>query len=88
MITVRAMADFLRSPEKERLPYELGWQKPVQETNLASLGAMVVALNAAEPMSLPEGLQLGAGSLKDVYELRDPITGVLINATCALAGTC
>ena len=74
--------------EKERLPYELGWTPPTTETNLATLGAMILQLQAANPEALPEGLTLGEGALRDVYELRDPITGVLENATCLLANTC
>jgi len=74
--------------EQEKLPYELGWTKPTTETNLATLGAMVTQLLAANPEVLPEGLTLGEGSLKDVYELIDPITGKLLNATCSLAGLC
>lgn len=53
-----------------------------------SLGAMVLQIEAANPEVLPEGLSLGAGTLKDVYELKDPITGKLLNATCLLANTC
>jgi hypothetical protein len=49
---------------------------------------MIVQLLAANPEALPEGLTLGEGSLKDVYNLIDPITGKLINSTCALAGIC
>lgn len=74
--------------EKERLPYELGWTPPTTETNLATLGAMVLQLQAANPEALPEGLTLGEGALRDVYQLRNPITGKLENATCILANTC
>ena len=74
--------------EKERLPYELGWSPPTAETNLATLGAMTVQLQAANPEALPEGLTLGEGALRDVYELRDPITGLVVNATCILANDC
>jgi hypothetical protein len=49
---------------------------------------MIVQLLAANPEALPEGLSLGEGALKDVYALKDPITGKLINATCALLGLC
>ena len=49
---------------------------------------MILQLQAANPEALPEGLTLGEGALRDVYELRDPITGVLENATCLLANTC
>jgi hypothetical protein len=74
--------------EQERLPYDLGWTKPTTETNLITLGGMITQLFAANPEALPEGLSLGEGSLKDVYELIDPVTGKLINSTCVLAGLC
>jgi hypothetical protein len=34
---------------------------------------------------LPE---LTPDAIQDVFELRDPVTGVLVNATCALLGQC
>lgn len=74
--------------EEERLPYDLGWQKPNTETNLITLGAMIAELQLANPEAVPEGLSLRIGTLKDVYQLIDPITGKLANATCALAGLC
>lgn len=49
---------------------------------------MVVQLQAANPEALPEGLSLGEGALRDVYELREPITGKLENVTCILDNTC
>lgn len=74
--------------EEERLPYELGWKKPAVETNLVTLGAMITELQLANPDAVPEGLTLGAGTLKDVYNLIDPLTGQLLNLTCALLGQC
>lgn len=74
--------------EEEKLPYHLGWQKPAAETNLVTLGAMVLQLQLANPEAVPEGLTLGTGTLKDVYSLIDPITGKAINETCALLGLC
>lgn len=74
--------------EQERLPYDLGWTKPTVETNLITLGAMIAELELANPEAVPEGLSLGTGTLRDVYQLLDPITGKLLNATCALAGLC
>ena len=82
------MTNNLDHIENERLPYELGWTPPTTETNLATLGVMIAQLQAANPEALPEGLSLGEGTLRDVYELRDPITGKLLNATCLLAGIC
>ncbi|KAF2164230.1 hypothetical protein M409DRAFT_68099 [Zasmidium cellare ATCC 36951] len=76
--------------EQERLPYEEGWVKPSQ-INFATLGAMAGQLLLADPLDpIAEGLnfELVQGAVKDVFQLRDPITGVLINATCALAGLC
>lgn len=58
------------------------------ETTLVTLGAMVAQLQAANPDAVPEGLSLGEGTLRDVYELRNPLTGVLENATCILANNC
>lgn len=61
-----APVDYVRSLfEKERLPYELGWSKPVQQTTLLSLGAMIFELNAATGEPLPEGLILTQSTLKN-----------------------
>ena len=70
------------------MPYELGWKPPTTETNLATLGAMTLQLQTANPEALPEGLTLEEGALRDVLQQRDPITGKLENATCLLANTC
>ena len=78
----------MQNTENERLPYELGWTKPTAETNLASLGAMVAQLQAANPQAVPEGLTLGEGSLRDVYNLINPLTGKAENITCILDGSC
>ena len=72
--------------EKERLPYELGWRPNALETNLVTLRAMVEQLQLANPEALPEELSLGEGALRDVYELRDPITRKVVNAKQAAAG--
>ncbi|KAK4495842.1 hypothetical protein PRZ48_013110 [Zasmidium cellare] len=74
--------------EQERLPYELGWQKPANECNLLTLGLQIEQLQLANPEALPEGLSLGEGALRDVIELLDPITGKLVNATCILLNNC
>lgn len=74
--------------ENERLPYELGWKKPDVEVNLASLGLMSAQLQLANPDAVPEGLQLGEGTLRDVLSLIDPLTGQLLNLTCAALGQC
>lgn len=75
--------------EQERLPYELGWTKPAVETNFVTLGAMAGQVALTQPVDLVEDLpNLNDGTLKDVFQLKDPITGVAINATCALLGLC
>lgn len=74
--------------EEERLPYDLGWEKPSIEVNLLTLGTMITQLQLANPDAASEAIQIVPGTLKDVYELKDPLTGKLINATCALAGLC
>jgi hypothetical protein len=74
--------------EKERLPYELGWTPPTGETNLPSLGAMIAKLELANPSVLVEGLSLGEGSLRDVLQLINPLTGKVANLTCSLEGNC
>lgn len=59
------------------------------ETNFATLGVMIAEIGASRPDQLLfNGLALTEGGLKDAWDLRDPVTGVLINATCAAAGTC
>lgn len=74
--------------EQEKLPFDLGWTKPDQETNLATLGAMVSLLQLANPGAVPEGLNLGTGTVRDVFNLIDPVTGKLTTVTCALLGLC
>lgn len=49
---------------------------------------MIAQLQLANPEAVPEGLTLGEGTLKDVLNLIDPITGQLLNLTCALLGQC
>lgn len=58
------------------------------EVNLVTLGLMIAELQLANPDAVPEGLQLGEGTLKDVYNLIDPLTGQVLNLTCALLGQC
>lgn len=38
---------------------------------------MMFQLESANPEALPEGLALGEGTLRDVLELRNPISGKL-----------
>lgn len=72
--------------EKEKLPYELGWRPSTQEITLATLGAMGGELMAANPNRFDEGALITADTLKDVWEGRDPITGILANETGRLTG--
>ncbi|EME43728.1 hypothetical protein DOTSEDRAFT_23861 [Dothistroma septosporum NZE10] len=75
--------------EHERLPYELGWTPPTEQINFATLAAMAAQVASSKPKDLLIDLpNLNADTLKDVYELKDPLTGIAINATCALAGKC
>ncbi|TQS33982.1 hypothetical protein Golomagni_05655, partial [Golovinomyces magnicellulatus] len=88
-VTGKAPISYVKSLfEQERLPYELGWKKTAVETNLVTLGLMIAELQLANPEAVPEGLTLGEGTLKDVYGLIDPLTGQLLNLTCALLGQC
>ena len=74
--------------EDERLPYELGWSKPLLETNFATLGVIIAQMELANPHAVPEGLSLGEGTYRDVFQLINPLTGKLENSTCIKAGTC
>ena len=74
--------------ENERLPFEQGWTKSAVETNLVTLSLMITELQLANPDAVPEGLNLGEGTLKDVINLIDPLTGQGLNLTCALLGLC
>jgi hypothetical protein len=61
---------------------------PEQETNLATLGLMAGKLQAANPNAFMEGLSLGEGALRDVYDLKHPITGKIQNGSCLVLGAC
>ena len=63
--------------EQERLPYNEGWRPTTQETNLFTLGSMIMQLIAANKDALPEGLEITTNSLKLAFGGYDPITGVL-----------
>ncbi|TKX22569.1 sterigmatocystin biosynthesis peroxidase-like protein 3 [Elsinoe australis] len=65
--------------EEERLPYAEGWRKTQQPTTLASLGAMVLQLNAANGEIIPEGLILGEYSLKAALIGLNSVTGQIGN---------
>ena len=66
--------------EQERLPYKEGWRPPKVQTTLATLGVMAGELNAANREPVPEGLILGASTLKMAWHGLDPITGVQASA--------
>lgn len=63
--------------EEERLPYNEGWRPTTTQTNLNTLGAMILALNAASGEVLPEGLLITTNTLKFAFGGYNPITGVL-----------
>ncbi|KAG4418243.1 hypothetical protein IFR04_008601 [Cadophora malorum] len=63
--------------EEERLPYNEGWRPTAQETNLLTLGAMILQLNAANKEALPEGLLITTNTLKLAFGGYNPITGLL-----------
>jgi len=50
--------------EQERLPYNEGWRPTATETNLNSLGAMILALNKANGEVVPEGLLITTNTVK------------------------
>lgn len=59
------------------------------ETNLATLGIMANNMLATDPGEFGDQLpELSGDLIQDVFELRNPVTGVLVNATCALLGQC
>ena len=70
---------------------ELEWfsAETAVEQLTPTLGAMANQLLLADPGDFGADLKnLNADTLKDVFELKNPVTGVLINATCALSGQC
>jgi len=63
--------------EQERLPYKEGWTSPKTQTNLVTLGAMILKLSAANKEILPEGLLITTNTLKLAFGGYNPITGLL-----------
>ncbi|KAB8289717.1 hypothetical protein EYC80_010628 [Monilinia laxa] len=63
--------------EEERLPYEEGWRQGESQTNLASLGVMILELVAANNDVLPEGLEVTAQTVGLAFGGYDPVTGIL-----------
>jgi hypothetical protein len=63
--------------EEERLPYNEGWRPTATETNLNTLGAMVLQLISANNDALPEGLEITVNTLKLAFGGYDPVTGLL-----------
>lgn len=81
---------YQRFKEQERRSYEEGWTKPAQ-INFPALGVMAGQLLLADTentLSQVSNLYLIERAVQDVFALRDPLRGVLMNATCALAGSC
>ncbi len=70
----------LHPTEQERLPYTEGWRPPTTQTNLLTLGNMILALNAANGEEIPEGLEVMTNTLKLAFGGYDPITGLLPHA--------
>jgi len=63
--------------EQERLPYAEGWRPTASQTNLLTLGTMILELNAATGELLPEGLEITVGTVKAAFSGYNPITGLL-----------
>ncbi|KAI9711967.1 MAG: hypothetical protein M1828_001766 [Chrysothrix sp. TS-e1954] len=83
----KAKLEYVRSLfEQEKLPYAQGWRPSPEEITLATLGQMAVELMAANPNALEEGVTITSNSLKDVWEGKDPILGILANETGCLTG--
>lgn len=77
-----AQLSYVRSLfEKEKLPYDLGWRPSAAPITLLSLGNMAGQLFLANSQHAPEGVRVTADTLKDVWEGKDPITGILANET-------
>lgn len=76
--------------EQERLPYKEGWRVPEEETSLESVGNMIGKMYSASPNPLEEGFTVLTTmvAVRNVFGGRDPITGLVRNATCALGGSC
>lgn len=75
--------------EQERLPFNEGWRPTEIPTTIASLAVMVGELFSNSPEPLPEGLSvLTEGTVDDVFSGIDPVTGIAVNLTCAVAGLC
>lgn len=67
--------------EEERLPYKEGWRRGECQTNLASLGVMILELVAANKDVLPEGLEVTAQTVGLAFGGYDPVTGILRHVT-------
>lgn len=65
---------------EEILPYKEGWRPPTKQTNLLTLGGMVLELSIAKKEILPEGLEIATNTLKLAFGAYDPITGLLVHA--------
>lgn len=63
--------------EEERLPHEEGWRRGGSQTNLVTLGEMILKLVLANEDVLPEGLEVTAQTVGIAFGGYDPITGLL-----------
>lgn len=63
----------------ERLPTSMGWTVPTTESTLPTLAAMgaQLATSAGSADLAPNGVRITVDTIKDVYELKDPITRLL-----------
>lgn len=66
--------------EQEKLPYELGWTPPTQQTTLFSLGNMLPQIFSATGETIPDGLILGQYSLRAALLGLDAATGAVQNS--------
>lgn len=67
----------MNDTEEERLPYSEGWRRPSAQTNLETLGRMMIELQAANGELIPEGLEITTNTLKLAFGGYNPITGII-----------
>ena len=58
--------------EQDGLPYAEGWRPITKQTNLLTLGGMILALNAANGEIIPEGVEITTNTLKRRSEVTAP----------------
>ena len=62
-----------------RLPYVEGWRPPTKQSNLLTLGDMILSRNAANGEVIPEGLEFTTNTLKLALGGYDLIIGLLVH---------